>query len=805
VSTSARRAVLRWGWRLFRAEWRQQILVLALLSVAVTTATFAATFTYNMAPDGSGRFGGADQRITFAGSDPAATAGDIAAAQRYFGTVDVIASRTVPVPGLAKGVEFRAQDPHGAYSAPMLAVRQGRYPTAADEVAVTDSVARTLAVAVGGTLSLEGKSRRVVGLIENPGDLEDEFVLVAPDHADPPDRVTLLVTGNRADDFRGAMTVGGNVERESRASEQAVAAVLTFGLATVGMLLVALIAGAGFVVMAQRRLRELGMLAAVGATERHVRLVTLVNGALVGVIAAAVGTTAGLLAWVAATGRVEAAAGHRIDGLSVPWWLLATSVVLAIVTATAAAWWPARVVARIPIMSALSMRPPPPKPAHRSAIVALLLIVAGVVCLVLADQKNPALIIAGMLATPIGVLLVAPLAIRAAASSAARLPIAARLALRDLGRYQARSGAALAAIILALGVPVSVVIIASASEAQPGKGNLAKNQLLIRIQTDERAEPLMVPERSPAEIAALDARVGELAASLDQGTVIPLDLAVDPNQPVRPDAFAGPSRLAFGLVQGVASEERVSVLPLYVGSPRLLETVGADPGAIDAHEIQTVVRGGEFRIFGPTTKREATPVTDVAPIPDSGYSSLPDAFLSPAATLRHGWHAVRAGWLVRSASALTGPQQEAARDLAVAAGLTVEAAEVQASLSALRTAATAAGMLLALGVLAMTVGLIRSETAGDLRTLTAAGASSTVRRTLTAATAGALAVLGTMLGIAGSYLVMLGAYSNRLGDLTAVPIGHLAAIVLGVPLIAAGAGWLLAGREPPPLARPAFE
>ena len=38
------------------------------------------------------------------------------------------------------------------------------------------------------------------------------------------------------------------------------------GLATVGLLLVGLVAAAGFVVVAQRRQRQLGMLAAIGAT-----------------------------------------------------------------------------------------------------------------------------------------------------------------------------------------------------------------------------------------------------------------------------------------------------------------------------------------------------------------------------------------------------------------------------------------------------------------------------------------------------------------------------------------------------------
>jgi putative ABC transport system permease protein len=57
------------------------------------------------------------------------------------------------------------------------------------------------------------------------------------------------------------------------------------------------------------------------------------------------------------------------------------------------------------------------------------------------------------------------------------------------------------------------------------------------------------------------------------------------------------------------------------------------------------------------------------------------------------------------------------------------------SLDQLRIDATAAGVVVALGILAMTVGLIRSESANDLRTLTATGASARTRRVLTAATA----------------------------------------------------------------------
>ena len=119
--------------------------------------------------------------------------------------------------------------------------------------------------------------------------------------------------------------------------------------------------------------------------------------------------------------------------------------------------------------------------------------------------------------------------------------------------------------------------------------------------------------------------------------------------------------------------------------------------------------------------------------------------------------------------------------------------------------ATAAGAVLALAILALTVGLIRSESAGDLRTLTATGANSGVRRTLTATTAGALALLGALLGVVGAYVVLLAIYHDDLGHLSSVPLSYLAVAVVGVPLAAIASGWLLAGREPPAIARSVVE
>ena len=105
----------------------------------------------------------------------------------------------------------------------------------------------------------------------------------------------------------------------------------------------------------------------------------------------------------------------------------------------------------------------------------------------------------------------------------------------------------------------------------------------------------------------------------------------------------------------------------------------------------------------------------------------------------------------------------------------------------------------------MTVGLIRSETAGDLRILTATGATSRIRRTLTAATAGSLAFLGALLGVAGAYLALAATYLDDLDYLGRIPVLPLVLMAVGLPLAAAAAGWLLAGREPPNIARPVME
>src|SRR5215208_1478046 len=295
---AARRAVTRWAQRMFRREWRQQVLVVTLLTVAVAAAIGSITLVYNTGAAANSEFGSATTLLEFDATDPRRLEAGLAAARKSFGTIDVIARRSVAVPGSVDKVDYRAQDPNGAYGGELLALRDGRYPEGRGEVAVTDGVAKMLRLELGSTLALDGVRRTVVGIAENPRKLSDEFALVSPSFAGAPQSVMVLVHANEASldsfqdslgespsGFAGLMRVGNDGPPDTLAM---------FSVATVFLLLASRIAAAGFAVIAQRRLRHLGMLAAIGGTQKHLRLVLIANGAIVGAIPGLCGTVLGL-------------------------------------------------------------------------------------------------------------------------------------------------------------------------------------------------------------------------------------------------------------------------------------------------------------------------------------------------------------------------------------------------------------------------------------------------------------------------------------------------------------------------------
>jgi putative ABC transport system permease protein len=825
----ARRAVVRWAWRLFRREWRQQFLILALVTVAVAATIVGSAVATNNPPPKSAGFGTARDSVSFTTYD-AHAASVIESLEHRFGRVEVIENETLSIPGSINTYQLRSEDPQGPFSGPMLSLVSGHYPSSADQVAVTSGVASAFHLRVGATWRIDGVARQVVGIVENPQSLLDEFALVAPGQVTAPTAVTALF------DARGvplsSFAKGFQVQTPASVAQSNPLNPETISLAALvlGMLLIALVSIGGFTVLAQRRMRSIGMLESTGATDRHVRLVISANGTVVGVVGALLGFVLGLVVWLAYRPSLEQSSHHVIGVFALSWPVVIVAMVLAVVAAYFAASRPARAMTKVPIVQALSGRPAPPRQIHRSALPGIIFLVLAFLLLGYAGGTNngnggggaPELIFGIVLLVP-GLILLAPFLLSLTARLGRRAPIAPRLALRDLARYRARSGSALAAI--SLGVLVAVIVMLAAASrygnvfdyAGP---NLSSNQLALHANTPPPVgSTIVTPNGKTHDQTASAAAAGATPAELEtHATSIASALGA---QLV---ALETPNAQVVGSDLGRQWDGAI-----YVATPQLLRAFGISPSAIDPNADILSSRPGLSGVSGlaldyssggkqgPAGSQSCTAasgclahpvVQEVGALPLG--TSAPNTVITEHAMREFHIHATTTDWLLQGAQPFTASQISSAELAASTTQLSVESKNDQPTSSAVVGWATIFGIVIALGVLGMSVGLVRSESASDLRTLAATGASSYTRRTLTAVTAGALAFLGALLGVVGGYIGMIGwLRSNSLnGGIAAlgnVPIVDLLFLLLGMPAFAVVVAWLFAGREPVAMARQAIE
>jgi putative ABC transport system permease protein len=498
---------------------------------------------------------------------------------------------------------------------------------------------------------------------------------------------------------------------------------------------------------------------------------------------------------------------------------------LAVVATYFAASRPARAITRIPIVAALSGRPAPPKQVHRSAVPGVILfVVAAALFWYTGKSSNgggaPELV-GGFVALIAAVILLAPFSLTILARAGRRAPIAMRLALRDLDRYRARSGSALAAISLGALIAVLVCVLTAqryGNVLDYAGPNLASNQVIVYTPNGGpggggpgNGPGGSSPSGTASTPQAQAAVAQNIAKALGSNTVIGLDQAGASLQ----HAAAGRSWSG----------------PIYVATPQLLQAFGitasdvnpdADiltmrPGLSGVSQMQLLYGnsgqgnfGGGGQTSWPCPKGQcvANPVIQEVGALPSG-TSAPNTVITEHAIHALGLQTSTAGWLIQTPNPPTAAQITNARLTAGTAGMSIETKNSAPSSAEILNYATAFGIALALGILAMSIGLIRSETASDLRTLTATGASSFTRRELTAATAFALALGGAVLGTVAAYVAAIGyAWANPLdglSELSNVPTTQLLYILVGMPVVGAVVGWLMAGREPPVISRQPLE
>ncbi len=815
--------MVRWAWRLFRREWRQQLIILLLVTVAVAAVVVGAAVATNTPPPANAGYGTAQDLATFTNSgkyaaDPHTVATQIGALEHRFGTVQVIENETFHIPGSTQTYQLRSQDPNGPYGGPMLQLRSGHYPIGPGQTALTPGLASDLHLSVGDVWS-DGDTR-VVGIVQNPQSLLDQFALVVPGQVTNPTSVDVLFNAPGVDPAR----IGSNVSTPGSAGTNTInPETIVLALATVGMLLIALVSIGGFTVLAQRRMRALGMLESMGATDQNIRLVLRANGVIVGAVGALMGLAVGLVAWLAYRPQNEQSAHHLIPMFALPWTVIVAAMALAVVATYFAAGYPARAITRVPVVSALAGRPAPPRQIHRSFVPGVIALVIGFVMFSLSGADNsPGWLIPGFVALVTGIILVAPFFLALLARIGRRAPIAVRLSFRDLSRYRARSGSALSAI--SVGVLIAVVVcsvaVARYSNVFDYVGpNLAANELAVWSPTGQNGNSPSFSAPTSQELESQEAGVQAIASAVGATDVVELD---NPAPSVGLQNPSGSGRQWNGQI--------------YVATPALLRSYGIDPSTIPSDVdilssrpglsgsgVQLTYGGGGKgggQLVGPGTGGGGGPgsgttntcspqgclahpvVQEASQLPTG--TEAPNTVITESALrrLHLASQTTLDGWILRTDSPITSAQTTSAQALAATDNLSIESKNSEPTSAEIVNWATLFAIALALGILAMSIGLIRSETASELRTLTATGASSRTRRTLTAVTAGGLAFLGALLGTVAAYVGLAGWFhSNALeGGLSDIidhiPWNNLLLIVIAMPAAATIVGWLLAGRQP---------
>ena len=720
----------------------------------------------------------------------------------------------------------------------------GRRPVAPGEIAVSARIAeRGFAP---GTRAELGASRsvRVVGTLRGPVGLGELAVAGRPETLGLTGRPESWLVGSREpvgwDAVRrlnelGLTVVSRAVVKHPPAAAQvtstdaAGAAVLALVVA-MALLQVALLAGPAFAVGARRQRRALALFAATGGTPRDVRRVVLAGGVVIGGAAALAGAVGGVLAAYALRGLADPGGGVDPGPFEVPARDVVLVAAFGLISAVVAALAPAVSASRSDVVAVLAGRRGETRGSGRSLTAGVVLLAVGVLGAVLGANGGGELSVAfAAVPTMLGAILLAPALLERAGRLAHVLPLPARLAVRDAARQRTRTAPAVAAVaatvagVVALGIGAA----SDASEreatytpqAPRGTGVLVAPEdgasVMSRVRatlTRELPGARRTPLRGVPEPGYGSTATGEFVESLE---------ICEPGTGARSCASTS-SYSSFG--------------SQYLIGPAALAFLDLPPSTL-ARARRTLAAGG-LVAFGdaPSPSGRAT-VTRTRSVLDTSPDATSERVVArvtvPALTVKAPAGGSRAAAVLsdeavrrlRLRSALVStvvdgvPIGRAAEErinesldvLGDSTFLRVERGPDDSDLRVVLALLGAVGAVLVLGGTLTATLLALSEARPDFGTLLAVGATPGVRRATAACYAGVIGLLGALLGALAGLVPgiavafpLTGRRSGRpegdgLPDVfISIPWPLLAALVVGVPLLAAG-GVALFTRAGPPL------
>lgn len=523
------------------------------------------------------------------------------------------------------------------------------------------------------------------------------------------------------------------------------------------LLLMVAIVGPIFAVAGRRQRRTMGLISASGGGPRRLRGILLSQA----VIVAAAGGALGILVSIPLGWVVLKALGVEATRFLWPWDLALGGWLFAFACAAAAAIQPALAAGRENPISALSGG----STQHRLRLRPALLIGPAIMAIGLAGAATGNHFF--MLVTGIGVLLSGGTTVWALSKLGSRLPVAARLAARDIMRQASRSAPGVAAIA---GV-VFVAVMATAFPATTSALGSAGNAVLVSA-----------PQQS-SDIGRNIENVNQVAEKIGSEDVVRADVFVpggeqiyiDSDSPIRtawqdlgiPHDIVISQPALLNVFPNISTEQREQASAALeagagvIGTPDLGESLRLSNG--QSLDVFTVASDQNFGLL---ITPETAGALDITPgyvasalVPEDSMSNLVKAQL-----------AVSNGGL----------------DPALA---TVQIPGMEPRVLIFTLAPVILSFVIAFGVVALIIYLSAAESRRDLRVIWSVGAKPSVLRQFSGAQGMMIASGGMILGlISGLLNSALMAASSDGGTFTA---GHwfltpLVALIIGLPL----AGWL---------------
>lgn len=556
--------------------------------------------------------------------------------------------------------------------------------------------------------------------------------------------------------------------------------VIGTGVAALILAEVAFIAGAAFATGTRRRLREIGLMGANGASTDHVRSSVVGEGLVVGLAGGLLGSFAAFLVVTLGRSVIQQFVDRRIDGFPFSLLDIVGPIAVAVISCAIAAWVPARTASSVPTLTALQGRMPVAAPKRWVIPVGLSLGAFGVLLLGVGlaggtGGAGAVAVIGAVLMIGGAALLAGPL-VAWISKHAERFPITPRIVLRDSGRQRGRAAAAVAATMVILMAPIAVMATLEQNEASQAIHGLAPSQPQVFVQGRQSDTGEMVPLEDP-DIGAIraavpDARVAVIDA-LDVPVRYPAELEAGPGAEDRGEYYLSPFRVAVANpdLLAILDESRLSAVLVRDG----IALIGVEDRESTIEVDGERMAVSEVPVGAPLWEFPRVVVTDDYADRFSGADSRRSALVEIEQTWLEGLN----------------PLSEPARPL-WELGLLTNGGGADISSQAAVALVFLATMLVVLIVVATITALSAAEADSDLQTVVAVGATNSIRRRYLGLQSGIHTLLGCLLAIPLTLLLMRTTYSAGLGGYTQVgAFGVFDSSVLFVPW--AGIGVLVAG------------